>query len=371
VSEARDPSLRLHAAPFLAAPVTTPRVMFDVIVALVPVTLAALYYYGLGALLVILASIAGCVFTEWLFNRRQFQLGDGTLILTGLLLGLTLPPSFQMWMAFVGGMAAIGLGRLIWGGLGQNPFNPALVGRAFLQAAFPTAITTWRAPGNLSTFFHVPDSTFAVPLMQVKVKLGDVLAGAASKLVGTGVEAAPSVDAVSTATPLKQMWQSTADAATAYGGPGVADLMKGDVAGSLGETAGILILLGGLYLLLRRAFDWRIPASILLSVAGFSALFHWQFPTQCPTPEFMLCSGGLLLGAVFMATDPVTSPMTPLGAWIYGIGIGVLVVLIRVWAALPEGVMYGILLMNGFSPLIDRFVHTTPFGRRFGGKVAK
>jgi len=349
--------------------VTTPRVMFDVVIALVPVVVAATYYYGIASLLVILASVAGCVFTEWLFNRDKFQLKDGTLILTGVLLGLTLPPSFQLWMAFVGGAAAIGLGRLIWGGLGQNAFNPALVGRAFLQATFPTAITTWRAPGNLQSFFDVPDSTFAAPLMQVKVEIAGAITAIASKL--PGIEAPPAVDAVSTATPLKEMWQSTADTAQSYGGPEFGDLMAGNVAGSLGETAGILILAGGVYLVLRRAFDWRIPVSVILSVAGFSALFHWMYPNTCPTPEFMLASGGLLLGAVFMATDPVTSPMTPLGAWIFGIGIGILVVLIRVWAALPEGVMYAILLMNAATPLIDRFVHTTPFGRKFGGKVAK
>jgi electron transport complex protein RnfD len=326
--------------------------MFDVIIALFPVVVAAVYYFGIGAILVILAAVAGCVFTEWLFNRKGFQLKDGTLILTGVLLALTLPPSFPLWMAFVGGVAAIGLGRVIWGGLGQNPFNPALVGRAFLQAAFPTAITTFRAPGSLTSFFDAPKSLFAVPLM--KPEVADTAAAA-------GSEAAVQVDAITTATPLKQMWQSTADATQTYDGPAFGDLMVGDVSGSLGETMGILILIGGLYLLYRRAFDWRIPAAILLTVG--------QVPTKCPTPEFMLASGGLLLGAVFMATDPVTSPMTPLGAWIFGIGIGILVVLIRVWAALPEGVMYAILFMNAFTPLIDRFVHTTPFGRRLGGKV--
>ncbi len=370
MSEAKDPALRLHAAPFLSAPVTTPRVMFDVIIALVPVALASIYYFGIASLLVMLSSVAGCVFVEWLFNRDRFQLQDGTLILTGMLLGLTLPPSFQLWMAFVGGAVAVGLGRLIWGGLGQNPFNPALVGRAFLQAAFPTAITTWRMPGDLSSFFDVPNSTFAAPLMQVKVPIVDGLTAIAAKL--PGVEApAPAVDAISTATPLKQMWQSTADAAHHYTGPGFGDLMAGNVAGSLGETAGILILAAAVYLTLRRAFDWRIPAAVVLSVAGFSALFHWMYPSTCPTPEFMIASGGLMFGAVFMATDPVTSPMTPLGSWIFGLGIGLLVVLIRVWAALPEGVMYAILFMNAVRPLIDRFVHTTPFGRKLGGKVAK
>jgi len=318
--------------------------MYDVLAALVPVTLGAIYYFGIGALLVVLACIAGAVFTEWLFNRREFQMRDGTLILTGLLLGLTLPPTFPLWMAFVGGVAAIGLGRLIWGGLGQNIFNPALVGRAFLQAAFPTAIGNWyRAPGDLSSIFAMPKTLMAVPLMGADTT---------------------EVDAVSTATPLKLMWQKGE-------GTDFTDLMAGDVAGSIGETVGILILIGGIYLLVRRTFDWRIPVSILLTVAVASALFHWLYPAKCPTPEFMIASGGLLLGAIFMATDPVTSPMSPLGVWIFGIGIGILVVLIRVWAALPEGVMYAILLMNAATPLIDRAVRPTALGRRFGGEVAK
>ncbi len=314
--------------------------MFDVIAALIPVTCGSVYYFGIGALLVILSSIAGCVATELLFNRDKANLGDGTVILTGLLLGLTLPPIFPMWMAFLGGMVAIGLGRQIWGGLGQNMFNPALVGRAFLQAAFPTAITTWSAPGDTSSMFDLAKSTLAWPFMHGEV------------------------DVVTTATPLAKMKFE-------HHMVPFSDLMSGNVAGSLGETFGILLLAGGLYLFLRRAFDWRIPVSILLTVGVFVAILHGIDAAKYPTPQFMIASGGLLLGAIFMATDPVTSPMSPLGVWIFGIGIGVLVVLIRLWGGLPEGVMYSILLMNAATPLIDRIAQPTPFGRKFGGKVAK
>ena len=314
--------------------------MFDVIAALIPVTCGAVYYFGIGALLVILASIAGCVATELVLNREKANLGDGTVILTGLLLGLTLPPIFPMWMALLGGVVAIGLGRLIWGGLGQNMFNPALVGRAFLQAAFPTAITTWRAPGDASSIFEIAKSNLAWPFMHGEV------------------------DVVTTATPLAKM--KFEHQLVPFG-----DLMSGNIAGSLGETFGILLLVGGLYLFLRRAFDWRIPVSILLTVGVFVAILHGIDAAKYPTPQFMIASGGLLLGAVFMATDPVTSPMSPLGVWIFGIGIGVLVVLIRLWGGLPEGVMYSILLMNAATPLIDRIAQPTPFGRKFGGKVAK
>jgi Na+-translocating ferredoxin:NAD+ oxidoreductase subunit D len=329
-----DPQLRLQAAPFLKGPARTPRVMYDVVIALTPITAAAIWYFGLAALLVLAASVAGAVVTEWLFNRRGFALADGSILLTGMLLGLTLPPTLPLWMAFLGGAVAIGLGRLIWGGLGNNLFNPALVGRAFLQAAFPTALTTWRAPGG--GFFDLPHTTLAPPLM----KAPEV-----------------AVDAVSAATPLAAMKfeQTPTDTWS---------LLSGDTAGSIGETAALLILLGGAYLLVRRAFDWRIPAGILATVAGFAAILHGIDPAAYGSPAFMLCSGGLMLGAVFMATDPVTSPMAPAGVWLFAIGIGALVVLIRVWGGLPEGVMYAILFMNAATPLIDRYVRPRPFGRK-------
>ena len=327
-----DPQLLLHTGPFLQRGITTPRVMLDVLIALMPLVVGSVYYFGLAALLLILASIAGAIFVEWLQKRRELCLADGSVVLTGLLLGLTLPPTLPLWMAFLGGVTAIGFGRMVFGGLGHNLFNPALVGRAFLQAAFPTAITTWSVPGR--PFFDLPASNLAMPLMQ-------------------GNELAP--DVISSATPLAS-WKT--DLATTW------DLLSGNTSGSLGETFALLILLGGAYLLWRRAFDWRIPASILLTVALFSGALHLLGPDSYPTPWFMLCSGGLLFGVVFMATDPVTSPMSNRGTWIFGIGIGVLVVLIRLFGGLPEGVMYAILLMNAATPLINRYVQPRPFGRK-------
>ena len=243
---------------------------------------------------------------------------------------MTLPPAFPLWMAFLGGVVAIGLGKLIWGGLGQNLFNPALVGRAFLQAAFPTTITTWSIPN--AGFFHIEPSTFAPPLFRA------------------------SVDVVTTATPLAM---SKFDGKVTEMLP----LLFGNTAGSLGETAGIVLIVVGLWLAFRRIFDWRLPLSTLLTVAAFGALLWLISPDTIPHPGFMLGSGGLLLGAVFMVTDPVTTPLSPKGAWIFGFGVGLLVVLIRLYGGLPEGVMYAILLMNGCTPLINRW--TQP--RRFGG----
>jgi electron transport complex protein RnfD len=310
--------------------------MVEVMLGLMPVVFAAIYFFGISALLVLAAATAGAVVTEWLLSParpRGASLGDGSAILTGVLLGLCLPPGIALWMAFLGGVMAIGLGKLAFGGLGQNLFNPALVGRAFLQAAFPTAITTWSAQGAIAEFLTIRPSNFALPFMQAPV------------------------DAVTTATPLGRMkFEGFFEPVT--------NLMLGNTAGSLGETCGLVIILCGVVLAFRRVFDWRIPVAMLLAVGLFSAIM-WAVDREAyPSPAFMLCSGGLLFGAVYMATDPVTSPIAPLGSWIFGIGAGVLVVLIRLWGGLPEGVMYGILLMNAATPLIDRIGQPRAFGRR-------
>lgn len=327
------PTAVVHSGPFLGASLNTPRLMLDVILALLPVVAAALWFFGIAALLVLLAATAGCVATEWVFSRpRGRSLRDWSVVLTGLLLGLTLPPGFPLWMAFLGGVVAVALGKVIWGGLGQNLFNPALVGRAFLQASFPTAITTWWANSGPSGFARIPTGTLTPPLLH------------------------PGVDAVTTATPLGLMkfeHQATP----------LADLFFGSTAGSLGETSALLILLAGLWLGFRRAFDWRIPVAVALGAALFAGALHLADPDRYPSPLFVLLSGGLLFGAVFMATDPVTSPITPKGSWIFGLGIGFLVVLIRVFGGLPEGVMYSILLMNAATPLLNRATQPVPFGR--------
>jgi Na+-translocating ferredoxin:NAD+ oxidoreductase subunit D len=330
-----DPKLLLQAAPLLKQSMSTPRAMRDVLYALTPATLAGLWYFGLGALLVLVASIAGALLTEWAFSPpgdRHGRLLDGSGLLTGLLLGLTLPPGLPLWMAFIGGAAAIGFGKLIWGGLGYNRFNPALVGRAFLLATFPAAMTTWSAQSGPADFFLVQASSLATPFMQA------------------------TYDAISAATPLGLM-KFEAQSTPLW------DLVVGNTSGSIGETSGLLLILGGVYLLLRRDLDWRIPASILLAVAAFSLILYLVDSARYPGPLFSLFSGGLLIGAIYMASDPVTSPITPRGAWIFGIGVGLLVVLIRAYGGFPEGVMYAILLMNAATPLIDRYTQPRVFGK--------
>ncbi len=323
-------SVEVRTAPFLVGQLDTPGLMRDVLIALVPVVAVAIWTFGLAAVLVLAAAVAGAVLTEHLCGGA---LRDWSGVLTGVLLGLTLPPGLPLWMAFLGGVVAIGLGKAVWGGLGSNLFNPALVGRAFLQAAFPTVMTTWFAHDR--GLLELPPGTLAMPLMS------------------------PEVDLITTATPLGMMKFEHEITPTL-------SLLLGDTAGSLGETSALVIALCGLYLLVRRAVDWRIVASVLAVVVALSGVIHLAAPADYPGPLFMLTSGGLLFGTVFMATDPVTSPVTTRGAWIHGAGIGALVVLIRLWGGLPEGVMYSILLMNAASPLIERYTQPRIFGRARG-----
>ncbi|HEX6308977.1 MAG TPA: RnfABCDGE type electron transport complex subunit D [Longimicrobiales bacterium] len=332
---AEAPRLELTASPHVHAADSTLRIMWTVVISLLPIVAASVWFFGISALLIIAAAVAGALITERLTGPRN-AIRDGSAVITGLLLGLILPAGMPIWMPFIGGAVAIGFGKVIFGGLGQNVFNPALVGRAFLQAAFPAAITTWPAVGG--GLLELRGDNFALPLMSAN---------------------AP--DVITEATPLGLMkFEHT--------GTDLMSLLVGNTGGSLGETSALLILLCGAYLAWKRYLDWRIPASIFATVAILSGVL-WQIdPERYASPLFMLFSGGLVLGAVYMATDMVTSPVTRRGAWIFGAGIGALVVLIRTWGGLPEGVMYAILLMNALVPFINRFtrprVFGTPAGRR-------
>ena len=319
----------LTASPHIKGPDTTPRIMWSVVLSLVPVVGAAVYWFGPSAALVISTTTLGCVVTERLLGPGG-TLRDGSAAITGLLLGLTLPPGIPLWMAFVGGVIAIGLGKLVFGGLGQNVFNPALLGRAMLQAAFPDDMTAW--PAAVDRWSQLRGDNFALPFMS---------ADEAVALTG--------------ATPLGQMKFEQLPTETI-------DLFLGATSGSTGETAAIVILLGGVYLALRNYLNWRIPISILLTVGVLSQLAHWAAPDRYPDAFFMLLSGGLMLGAWYMATDMVTSPTTNLGCWMFGFGIGVMVVVIRLWGGLPEGVMYAILFMNALVPFINRATQPRVFG---------
>ena len=239
-------------------------------------------------------------------------------------------------MVFCGGVIGVGIGKMLFGGLGYNVFNPALVGRAVLQAAFPVALTTWIPSFAADRFNNLASSTLAFPFTEPVFP------------TGTG------------ATPLSAMKFSGLSTQTS-------DLLFGLTSGSTGETSAALIIAGGLYLITRKMMNWRIPVAILGSVFVLSTIFNVIDPSKYPDGFFMLFSGGLMLGAVFMATDMVASPITPLGTYLYGILIGALVFIIRIWGGLPEGVMYAILFGNAVSPHIDRLIRLRVYGTKLSG----
>ncbi len=328
-------TLEIRSSPHIGSGHSVESIMFNVVLALLPVCAFAVWEFGLAALLTLGVAAGSCVLTEHILCRRAGRdttVGDWSAMITGLLYGLTLPPGMALWMTAAGGVIAIVVGKHLFGGLGSNPFNPALVGRAILQAAFPVAMTTWPAMPE-AKFTSLPSATLAFPFTQ------------------------PTYDAVSGATPLSGWKFERVLAETG-------DLLLGTVSGSTGETCALLILLGGVYLAARKMMSWVIPVSILATVAVFSGILHQVNAERYAGPGFMLFSGGLMLGAVFMATDMVASPMTPKGCAAYGVLIGALVVVIRVWGGMPEGVMYAILLGNAASPHIDNLIRPRVYGTR-------
>ena len=329
-------TLEIHTSPHIASGASVDTIMRHVVYALLPVCAFSVYVFGLTALVTLAAATLSCLLAEHLFCRwrgEQTTLGDWSITVTGVLYGLTLPPGLPVWMVVLGGFIAVGVGKYLFGGLGYNAFNPALVGRAFLQAAFPVAMTTWYPSLGAVRFTTLPSSTFAFPF------------------------ATPTYDSISGATPLAAMkFDGDVTAAT--------DLVMGLTSGSTGETSSLLIIVGGIYLVARNMMNWRIPVAILGTVFALSGGLHLIDPGSYPSPVFMLFAGGLMLGAVFMATDMVASPMTSLGCVLYGALIGLLVVVIRLWGGMPEGVMYAILLANAVSPHIDNLVRPRVYGTR-------
>lgn len=302
--------------------------MYGVCIALLPALLCSFYFFGIGAIAVTAVSVASCVFFEWAISKYLLKnprptITDGSAILTGILLAFNLPSNFPLWMVVVGALFAIGVVKMTFGGLGCNLFNPALAGRAFLLISFPVQMTTWPTPGQ--GFLTLDATTGATPL-------------ATMKLIAKG-EA------------------SMSDLSNS-----LTDMLIGNTGGCLGEVCAIAILLGLVYLLVKKIITWHIPVSILVTVAVFSGLMHLANPTTYVAPQYELLSGGLLLGAVFMATDYVTSPMTHKGQLIYGVAIGLLTMVIRTWGAYPEGMSFAILIMNAFTPLINNYCKPKRFG---------
>ena len=297
--------------------------MYGGLIALVPTFIFSIVFFGLGAILVTLTSVVACLVFEYVIQKYLMKqrptIWDGSAIITGVLLAFNLPSSLPLWIVVIGALVAIGIGKMSFGGLGNNIFNPALVGRVFLLISFPVQMTTWPVPNGFATADAV---TGATPLALVKeaVKNGQAVG-----------------DALSSA------------------GFSTGNLILGNIGGSLGEVAAIGLLLGFAYMLIRKIISWHIPVAIFATVIVFSGILNLADPAQFAGPVFHLFTGGLMLGAIFMATDYVTSPMTHKGMLIYGVGIGLLTVIIRVFGAYPEGMSFAILIMNGFTPLINRY----------------
>jgi len=303
---------------------TVGRIMCRVLIALIPAVLASLYFFRLRAVLLYFVTTAACLATEAAFfwaRKKSFQsLLDGSAVITGILLAMCLPPALPLGMAVIGAVIAVGIGKQAFGGLGYNIFNPALVGRAFLAAAFPAAMTTWIPPSTLA----VDAATYATPLADLRFH--DAV------LHGTLVS--------------------------------LKDLFLGNIGGTLGETSALALLIGGAYLLIRKTIDWRIPAGVIVSISLFTGVFWLAAPDRYASPLFHVLSGGLLLGALFMATDYVTSPLAPSAKWVFALGIGLVSGLIRLLGGYPEGIMYAILFMNTFVPLLETLMRPRILGER-------
>ena len=310
--------LTISPSPHAKGKESVKSLMFGVLTALVPAFLFSLYFFGIGALITTLVSVGFCVLFEWLIAKLILkttpQICDGSAILTGVLLAFNLPSNINPFIVMIGALVAIGVAKMSFGGLGQNLFNPALVGRVFLLISFPQQMTTWPKP--------------------IENRLNYL-------------------DAVTGATPMSHDMLGKTD---------TVDMLLGATGGSLGEMAAIALIIGGIYMIVKKIITWHIPVSILVTVAVFTSLVWLIDPTVCVNPVYHLLGGGLLLGAIFMATDYVTSPMSTQGKLIYGIGIGLLTVIIRLWGSYPEGMSFAILLMNAVTPLINKKFKPTRFG---------
>ena len=321
---------------------TVERNMYGVMIALLPALLVSFYYFGIGSAIVCLTSVAACVCLEWAINKFVLRndnctILDGSAALTGLLLGMNLPSNLPIWIILIGALFAIGVGKMTFGGLGQNIFNPALVGRCALLVAFPAQMTTWPVAGQYMAYTDATSGATPLSIMKNAIKSGDV----------KQLEQLPDS--------LSLLLGNHASTVEGLGG-----------AGTIGEVCALALLIGLAYMLWKKIITWHIPVSIIGTVFVFSGLMHLINPVYAD-PISVILSGGLMLGAIFMATDYVTSPMTAKGQLIYGVCIGLLTIIIRNWGSYPEGMSFAILIMNAFTPLINNYVKP----RRFGEEVKK
>jgi electron transport complex protein RnfD len=319
-------------SPHIFDPNSVSKLMYGVVLALLPTFLVSIFVFGIGAVTVSSVAVLSCITFEYLIQKyllkTPVRINDGSAIVTGLLLAFNLPSNMPWWMIIIGCLFAIGIGKMVYGGLGNNPFNPALAGRVFLLISFPVQMTNWPLP-NQSGVHYLDAITGATPLgiLKESIKNGEMI---------------PQI---------------------MKGLPDNMHLFLGNIGGSLGEISALALILGFIWLLYRKIITWHIPVFVVGSIFAFTGILWFIDPMKNASPLFHILSGGVMLGAIFMATDLVTSPMTKTGMIIYAIGIGLLTVIIRVYGAYPEGVSFAILIMNAFVPLINKYVKPKRFGK--------
>lgn len=321
--------LTVSPSPHIHSGNSTRKIMFRVVYAMIPALIWSVFVFGMDALRVTAIAVIACLAFEYTIQRFLLKVrpsvSDGSALVTGILLAFNVPAGIPWWIIVIGALAAIGIGKVSYGGLGSNIFNPALVGRVFLLISFPVQMTTW----PVNSMSGTDGITSATPLGIIKERLAGGI-------------------------PVSQITGEL---------PSATDLLLGNTGGSLGEVSALLLILGGLYLLFKKVITWHIPVSVIGSAALIAAVFWMADPEGYVNPVYHILTGGMMLGALFMATDMVTSPMTPKGQIIYGVGIGIITISIRLFGAYPEGISFAILIMNAFTPLINTYVKP----KRFGG----
>ncbi len=333
-----DQPIIVSASPHVHSERTAANLMYDVVIALVPAFLVSLYVFGINAVIITGAAVVSCLLFEYLIQKYLLKtaitIGDGSALITGVLLAFNLPAGLPVWMVVVGSFMAIGVAKLSFGGLGFNIFNPALVGRVFLLVSFPVQMTLW--PTAVENNTSVVDAqTGATTLGMIKdgIQLGETMTDISTRI------------------------------------PSGMDMFLGITGGSLGEMSALALLLGGIYLIVRKVISWHIPVTVLATIAVMTGIFWWIDPEQYADPLIHVLSGGAILGAFYMATDLVTSPVTKKGMVVFALGIGVITVVIRLFGSYPEGISFAILIMNAFVPLINSYFKPRRFGSRIKAKI--
>jgi electron transport complex protein RnfD len=312
--------------------------MYDVVIALIPAFLVSLYVFGFSALIVTAAAVISCLLFEYLIQKylmkTEVTIGDGSALITGILLAFNLPAGLPVWMVVVGSLVAIGVAKLSFGGVGYNIFNPALVGRVFLLVSFPVQMTLWpTAVENNTTLVDATTGATTLGLIKEGVQFGETMTSLSSSI------------------------------------PSAQEMFLGITAGSIGEMSALALILGGVFLIARKVISWHIPVTVLVTIAVMTGIFWWIDPEHYANPLIHVLSGGAILGAFYMATDLVTSPVTKKGMVIFALGIGVITVVIRLFGSYPEGISFAILIMNAFVPLINSYFKPRRFGSRIKAKI--